>query len=253
MVRREAALRASAALAALAIASLGATLTACPGPGPGAASPGPVPSAGTSTSPSGVASTPVEPPPMVRPPAALEDADGEALLAAHESDPPFQIRFEGPPLEGQLSKKPCAYYEWTHGEGRDPSSYARGFQSDGQLVAAVRIGGLPFRVGFSWRKLRPYVAPSFERQARFGEPWVPSVVRADLGGATQPVWVLEHCLEIGADYYARVGVETYSLPPRGPGQRPGQGRNRVLLVSDRPFVDGRPQGGLTPGFRAWSY
>jgi hypothetical protein len=241
------------AYAAIVHFSFGALLVACPEQNPSAVTPRGEPSASASgvTSASALPATTVAPPVPTAP--LSEDADGEALFTAYEKDAPFPIRFEGPPLEGYLSKKPCAYFEWTHGEGRELASPVRGWQSDGQLVAVARIGGLPFRIGFSWRKLRPYLAPSFEREARLGDPWVPSNVREDLGKATRPIWVVEHCLEIGADYWARVNVETYTLPSRVPGQPPVTVHSRVLLVSDRPFVDGRPVGQVTPGFRAWSY
>lgn len=241
-------------LAAIGIVSLGSLLVACPAPRTAAvATPG-APSASAPSASNGAASAPTtQPLPTTASAPLSEDADGEALFTAYEKDLPFPIRFEGPPLEGQLSKKPCAYFEWTHGEGRELASSVRGFQSDGQLVAVARIGGLPFRIGFSWRKLRPYLAPSFAREAKIGESWLPPSVREDVGKATQPIWVVEHCLEIGADYWARVHVETYTLPPRAPGQPPVKVQSRVLLVSDQPFVDGRPTGQVTPGFRAWSY
>jgi hypothetical protein len=238
-----------ALVAALALAACGA-----PNAAPVATPPAPSASAPLASSSSSAATT--EPSmrkstPDAEP--AAEPVEGEAFLAAHETDEAFEIRFASPKLDGYLSKKRCAYFEWAHGEGRDLSTYDRGFHSEGDVEVLATAGARTFRFALSTRKLRPYLTPSFDRQAHAGEAWVPVVVAEELAKAKAPVWVVEHCLALDARYQARVYVETYSLPPRGPGQPPGRGRNRVLQVSDRPFVDGRPQGEVTPAFRRWSY
>lgn len=169
----------------------------------------------------------------------------------------FELRFGGAVQSSFLGHLPCAWFEWHWGEPASPELEAEtgvplaswsSYTAEADLVAHTPRGELEL----SWRSLRPYLAPAFDQTWTRGKArGAPKVVRADLRNG--PVRAVEYCLATDRSYYARVNVETYMLPPEGPGEPPGEGRNAVLVVSDVPFVEGRPPHSITPTFRGWSY
>ena len=99
-----------------------------------------------------------------------------------------------------------------------------------------------------------YLGPTFERTwTKKDQAKAPDVVKEKL--VEEPaITAVEHCLEPGKTYYARLHVDTYHLPPL-PGERePSKCRNPLLWISDQPFgEDGKPKLPLTPAYQGWSY
>ncbi len=54
-------------------------------------------------------------------------------------------------------------------------------------------------------------------------------------------------------YYVKITQENYHLPPDRESGKPRKGTSHVLWISDKPFLKGRPQVGLTPMYKNWSY
>lgn len=187
-----------------------------------------------------------------------EPTEAETFLAAHAETGVFRVRLVGKGEESLLAHARCAYFEWAYGDA-DDASYAIGYRSEAPLAVVAFVPaaeGKPAVVQsfeLSTRKLRPYVAPSFARALKPGDKPIPEPVAELFAKGAKRASLTEHCLAIDHDYQAIVRIETYRLPPRGPGAKPGRGTNRVLVVSDRPFVDGKPAGEVTPAFRNWSY
>jgi hypothetical protein len=164
---------------------------------------------------------------------------------------PFEVRIGGTGADSFLKRTRCGYWEWTYGERHEGklASYTVVYHSEAPLF--LDVDGKTLEV--SARKIRTYLTPSFERDYAVGDLAAPEIVRARMKEEKKGLYAAEHCLEVGKTYHALVRDDEYLLPPDGPGSAPRTGHNRVLLISDRPFVDGKPVGEVTPGFRGWSY
>jgi hypothetical protein len=167
------------------------------------------------------------------------------------SDPkaPFRARVEGKLTETVWSRTPCVYFESavlafedgrcvghtnTHRSGRDFSLVT------GEARVAVDRG------------MRLYIEPTWlERDPKDPE------LRACLEEAkarmeAADAALAEFALLPGRDYWAKIVREEHWLPPDGPDSPPNRAHSTAIYLSDKPFVDGRPQGETAP-LSNWTY
>jgi hypothetical protein len=164
---------------------------------------------------------------------------------------PVQLRIGGEGMESFLGHERCGYFEWLYGEkkGDQLGSYTVAYQSTDPIK--VTVGDKESAI--SPRRVRAYLSPSVERVHAPGDASAPEVVQELMAETKQKVYVAEYCLETGKTYFALVHQDTYLLPPKGPGSAPEHGRRLVLWISDKPFVDGKPEQQVTPAYRGWTY
>ncbi|MHA1309985.1 MAG: hypothetical protein ACTSQO_03565 [Candidatus Helarchaeota archaeon] len=63
----------------------------------------------------------------------------------------------------------------------------------------------------------------------------------------------EYLLQNFYHYHVLVNEEFYHLPPPNENEKPIKAKNTVLWISDKIFIDGKPQIELTPYYSDWSY
>lgn len=198
-------------------------------------------------------------PPLVAAAAAAQPAESQAmnqptaeqLLRSRAPGEAFEVRIEGKGVESFLKPVRCGYFEWIYGqvEGGKLVSHSVGYQSREPLTLAVGDQ----RVQLDPSLLRAYLAPSYEREYGAGEMTAPEVVKNYLAEGHPKAYVAEYCLELGRTYHALVHEDRVTLPPETRGQAPRVSGRRVLWLSDRPFVGGKPQCEPTPAYRTWTY
>ncbi|MBI5549155.1 MAG: hypothetical protein HY901_35160 [Deltaproteobacteria bacterium] len=174
----------------------------------------------------------------------------EEFLKAHAPGTPFKVQVDGDQV-AFLGKMKTAYFEWMYGhkEGGKWLQYSIAYRSEAPLL--LEADGL--RAAIPAARVRVYVAPSFEKEFKPGDEAAPEIVREYMAKGKVSAHVAEYRLEAGKTFEAVMHEETYLLPPNGPGQPPGKGKNLVLRISEKPFKDGEPQVGATPVYMAWTY
>ncbi len=145
-----------------------------------------------------------------------------------------RVKLDGRRVPSPVDGKEVVYLELVTGVRSRASweSYTIDSRTSDDLLITTPLG----TVSLPPIRLRLYLRPSSMRRVR---------------GTTD--YRAEYRLIPRRTYYARVVGEQFYLPPRGQGLPPSTGTNYVLQVSDRPFVNGKPQGDLTPATRDISY
>lgn len=162
---------------------------------------------------------------------------------------PFRARVDGQLTESVWSRTPCVYFESavlmldagrrightsTHRSGRDI------YLITDEARVAVDRG------------MRLYLEPTWLER----DPSDPEL-RACLEEAksrmeASDAALAEFALMPGRDYWATIVREEHWLPPDGPDSPPHRAHSTTLYLSDKPFVDGRPQGEAAP-MSNWTY
>lgn len=174
------------------------------------------------------------------------------LLRGRRLAEPFKLKVVTKTGVTFLKKAPFAWFEWVYGEEQDGAlqGWSVGYRSSGDFVAEIE--GKRYLVGTD--RMRAFLLPALRRAFKPGDKAVPEPVRERMAQEKLDSCLAEeYLLAPGKTYHALVHEDRYHLPPEGPGERPREGRNRVLWVSDRPFKDGKAAGEMTPGYRGWSY
>ncbi len=167
-------------------------------------------------------------------------------LASKFSPEGLRITVDGETEKGPLSGGDYVYLELCGScEGSSMENHTEtGFTAKWDGGQAV----IPFR------SFRAYLAPVCSEELTAQEAAAKGLDYGRLieipGGK---VTVEEYGLAPGKTYYAGVAEETYTLPPRPPDFEPVRRTNRVAVISDKPLINGAPQGEKTPLFRVWSY
>jgi hypothetical protein len=166
------------------------------------------------------------------------------------TDTPFEVRIAGAGTDSFLEPARCGYWEWSYGRrhGGKLASFTVAYHSEAPLLLDVE--GKTVEV--SAQMIRPFLKPHFERTYAAGDPAAPEIVRGRMKQEKVGLYAVEYCLEVGKTYYAKVREYRVHLPPDPGGVSPWQ-LQRVLVISDRPFVKGEPKGEVTPGFRNWTF
>lgn len=162
---------------------------------------------------------------------------------------PFRARLEGKLTEAIWSGTPCVYFESaalmfhdgrraghtsTHRSGRDI------FLVTGEARVAVDRG------------MRLYLEPTWlERDPKDPEQRA-FLEEAKARMEASDAALAEFALLPGRDYWAKIVREEHWLPPDGPDRPPNSAHSTTLYLSDKPFVNGRPQGEASP-MSTWTY
>jgi hypothetical protein len=182
----------------------------------------------------------------------------------------FELRAVAGPVASPITQQGCAWFGVSSGvanvTGGTPAFSMRrdGPTSDEDAAFDTPLG----RLDLSWRKLRPHLQPSFVASYRTATelPAAPDWMRPRFAddvaeaagtdmrpeGSAPGLTVAEYALIAGRSHWARVGVESYMLPPEPGSDEPREGRNLVLIIADAPFAES-PTSPLVPAFAGWSY
>ncbi|MCE9599483.1 MAG: hypothetical protein K8S54_16090 [Spirochaetia bacterium] len=183
----------------------------------------------------------------------------QAIMNKHELTPDdfrnqIEVTFTGPSLKSYPSQEECVYFEWAYGnkvatDGESAwAEYSVGFQSDSKITLQSSIG----QMQLSRNEMRLFLSPEISRiynhkeQSRAPEATLAWI--AENGS----VAVEEYMLFSDRTYFAVLHVDTYNLPPDGAGP-PRRGQKKLLWISDRPFLNGKPVAPMTPAYRGWTY
>ena len=174
----------------------------------------------------------------------------EQFFARRPAGEPFELRVGGATHQSFWKKAACAYSEWSFGsrENGNLASFSVG-EKKGEALLLIDEGN---DATVPVRELRLYLQPAFERTLAKGQSDLPEELQ-QLVEQGEINYLAEYCLEPGRTYHAMFREERYPLPPAGPGGQPRESTNKVLVLSDRPFVDGKPQGEPIPSYRNWTY
>lgn len=173
-------------------------------------------------------------------------------LEALRDLPPFEVRVAGRTVAPSPPGGPVAHVEWAWGTKAEDGLYAewQGSAGDEDVVVSTPRGRLELAPG----RLRLFLAPSWEGRFTAAErAKAPAFAREWLDDHAGPLDVTAWALRPDRAYHARVGVESYWLPPRGPAGEPVEREALVLWVSDAPFRAGRAVRPLTPRGRSHRY
>ena len=177
------------------------------------------------------------------------DSLSEYRKSLADPQAPFRARVEGGLAESVWSRTPCVYFESavlmledgrytghtnTHRSGRDI------FLVNGEARVAVDRG------------VRLYIEPTWLER----DPSDPEL-RACLDEArvrmeASDAALAEFALLPGREYWVKIVREEHWLPPEGPDSPPNRAHSTALYISDKPFVEGRPQGEAAP-MSNWTY
>ena len=174
------------------------------------------------------------------------------FLRGRDLAKPFTLKVETKVGDTFLKKAPFAWFEWVYGEELDGKlqGWSVGYRSPKAFV--VEIEGM--KVLVETNRMRPFLRPSLRRSFKPGDKDAPERVVERMAEEKLASCLAEEYLRApGKTYHALVHEDRYHLPPEGPGERPREGRNRVLWVSDRPFKNGKAVVEMTPGYKGWSY
>lgn len=161
----------------------------------------------------------------------------------------FKARVEGELAEAAWSKTPCAYFEAAvlmYEDGR-ATGHTTTFRSDTAIELVT--GDARIKVD---RGMRLYIEPTWlERDPK--DPELRTCLeeaknRMEAADAA----LAEFALLPGREYWAKIVREEHWLPPDGPDRPPNRAHSTTLYLSDKPFVNGRPQGEAAP-LSNWTY
>ena len=127
------------------------------------------------------------------------------------------------------------------------------YHTEEDLECVLADGAIRYRFTVSWRKLRPHIEPGYRREYGVKDMETAPPAVQDVLKKTSKALLLEYGISAGNDYYAMFDAESYQLPPDGPDGEPRTRTNRILLMADAPFRDGKPPRPLSPLFQGWGY
>jgi hypothetical protein len=189
------------------------------------------------------AAVPVQAAPSVRP--AREMTMTARTLADLEDLGEFTVTLGGQERPSFPDDKPTLYAEAVYGvrQGEAWASWTQIGARGEALVVHTPRGDLTV----SPHLLRLYLEPDYARTYRPEQAAeAPEIMQDDLRTSDKPLEIVRYALQKGRTYHARVDREGYYLPPAGPEGEPQRRFNRVLTLSDMPFVNGRPTKPPTP-------
>lgn len=173
----------------------------------------------------------------------------EYLRSLPDHQAPFVARLEGQVIKTCWGRIPCLYFEAAvvmFAEGRI-AGHTDTFRSQGGIHLLAGDSRIKADGNF-----RLYLGPTWlEREPK--EPELKALLdEAKARMEASDAALAEFALLPDRDYWANIVTEGYWLPPEGPDSPPRRARNLTLYLSDKPFVDGRPQGEATP-MSHWTY
>ena len=106
-------------------------------------------------------------------------------------------------------------------------------------------------VELTYRSVRLYLGREYQNfYDHTNAEEAPPVVRDMLSDETAQALAAEYGLREGVNYHCMLSYEYYMVDGEdGPAER----SNTVLWISDKPFVNGKPQREVTPEYRGWTY
>lgn len=177
------------------------------------------------------------------------DSLSEYRRAMADPKAPFQVRLEGEVARTFWSGTPCLYYE-----------AAAVMFVDGKIAGHTDTyrskGGIYLIAGDSRIKVdgnfRLYIEPTWmERDPK--EPEYRKLLdEAKARMDAKDVALVEFALLPDKEYWAKIKSEEHWLPPDSPDSPPRRAHNLTLYLSDKPFLEGRPQGEASP-LSNWIY
>ncbi len=177
----------------------------------------------------------------------------EYLKDNNKEKEPFEIVFIGDGEKSLESKKEYIYFEVVlyYGEDVLEGTYRILYNREGDFTFAYDD---KYNVNIRWRKLRPYIADIWEKEFSRDDSDTapPSVKNVFKKKGVKKAKLVEVGIEKDKKYYAMFKQESYYLPPTR-GGKPKRKTNLVLMVSDKPFKDKKPQTELSPLFKEWTY
>ncbi len=157
----------------------------------------------------------------------------------------FPVTLAGEIQEAFPDHRPCLYSEALYGDYHDGAwaSWTMIGHTGVPLVAHTPKGIVSLRSS----QMRLHLAPSYWHVFHASDAAsAPEVIRPELRPETGPITVAAYDLVTGRTYYGKVDRIGYWLPPRPGTTKPERHYTQVLVLSDQPFVDGKPPGPLTP-------
>jgi hypothetical protein len=162
---------------------------------------------------------------------------------------PFKARVDGKLTESVWSRTPCVYFESAvlAFENGCYTGHTNTHRSDSDIFLITGEA----RVAVD-RGMRLYIEPTWlERTPK--DPDLRSCLdEAKARMEAADAALAEFALLPGRDYWAKIVREEHWLPPEGPDSPPNRAHSTALYLSDKPFVDGRPQGEAAP-LSNWTY
>ncbi|MBC7545212.1 MAG: hypothetical protein H7338_21000 [Candidatus Sericytochromatia bacterium] len=185
-----------------------------------------------------------QPPPERATP--TEDSRMKAVtLSDLQGHAPFELTLSGAVQEGFPERRPCLYSEALYGEHQDGAwaSWTMIGHTGKPLTAHTPAGTIELRPS-EWRL---HVTPGvWQTYTKADSAAAPEFIRADLAASAIPLTVAAYELTAGRTYFGKVDRLSYWLPPANHGEKPQRRYAYVLVISDAPFVDGKPPQPMTP-------
>ena len=167
------------------------------------------------------------------------------------SDPkaPFKSWVEGKLIEAIWSHAPCVYFEAAAlmlVEGRY-AGHTDTYRSDRGFTLITSDAEIKIDCG-----LRLYLEPTWLERHPKDLQLKALLAEAKNRMEASDVALAEYALLPGKDYWAKIVRKELWLPPNGPETPSRRAHGTALYLSDKPFVDGHPQGEAS-SLTNWTY
>jgi len=165
----------------------------------------------------------------------------------------YKIKIDGKEHKAPFTNRKCVYYEIAtlfFNEKGVNLGFFNNYHSTDDLTVILEDNKC-FNIYVN--QLRPYLYPSY-RNIITDIKRINKIKEEIFDGENYEHFIdIEFILEKDKEYYGLIGTETYYLPPEEPKGRPIKEFSYVLLLSDKGFINGKPQGDLTPYYIGFTY
>lgn len=107
------------------------------------------------------------------------------------------------------------------------------------------------KIRVNFRDIRTFLSESYKKTyLKHKRMTAPEDIKEFLKNKAKKVLVCEYGLKKGQKYYAIFHIDHYYINgENGPEER----TNPVIWITDKPFLNGKPQIDITPAYKGWTY
>ncbi len=167
----------------------------------------------------------------------------------------LEITVDGEDIESPYGELKCVYFEsgilWYEKENeKNFSRYSSGRTQPSEQEFYIMVAKHMIKIKPN-SELRLFIPPTFQKE--FKKENAPDFVNKEMFDRYSLMREMDYCLQNGKKYYILIRSEDYEYgAPDKSGNR-GHGTLTFIQISDKEFINGKPQVEETPTYRGWVY